>query len=190
MSKIILIIGGKPIELKDKEILRTYENICRINLNMKYKDPESRDIFYVNNHINSNMVKSRIDPKQLKNTIYKFVDLNVLEKFYNMLNKKEYSEIIEQYESGRNTKSNKFLEELGCPYKFSKVPRCGYQAILYFLKNNYKVHVMGFSVKDDNICSYYNDRIIKGPSGCHNHSNEIIILNWLIDNKFIDKVYI
>ena len=74
MSKRILIIGGKPIELKDKEILRKYENICRINLNMKYKDPESRDIFYVNNHVNSNMVKSRIDPRQLKNTIYKYID--------------------------------------------------------------------------------------------------------------------
>jgi len=190
MSKKILILGGRPIELKHKEILETYKNICRINLNIKFKNPESKDIFYVNNHVKDNIVNKRTNPKKLKSTIYKFVDINVLKKFYNMLDKKEYSKIIEQYESGTNTKSNNILSKLKCPYKFNKAPRCGYQAILYFLQKGYTVDVMGFSIKNDNVCTYYNDRKIKGASYCHDHSNEIIILNWLISNKFISKVYI
>jgi len=190
MSKKILIIGGRPLELKHKEILETYKNICRINLNVKFKNLESKDIFYVNNHINTYIVKKRTDPIKLKSTIYNFVDINVIIKFYDMLNKKGYSKIIEQYESGTNTKSNSILSKLKCPYKFNKVPRCGFQAILYFLQKGYTVDIMGFSIKDDNVCTYYNDRKIKGKSYCHDHSKEIIILNWLISNNFISKVYI
>ena len=190
MSKKILVIGGRPIGLKEQNAIKAYKNICRINLNLKYKDPESKDIFYVNNHINARVIKSRIDPKKLKRTIYKSADLNVLIKFYDMLNKKEYSKIIEQYESGRATKSNSILRDLKCPYKFNKAPRCGYQAILHFLQKGYKVDIMGFSIKDDKVRTYYHDPDIKVGMGGHDHSNEITILNWLIDNKFIDKVYI
>ena len=82
MSKKILILGGRPIELKHKEILETYKNICRINLNIKFKNPESKDIFYVNNHVKYNIVDKRTNPKKLKSTCYKFVDINVLKKFY------------------------------------------------------------------------------------------------------------
>jgi hypothetical protein len=190
MSKKILILGGRPIELKHKEILEKYKNICRINLNIKFKNPESKDIFYVNNHVNNNIVKQRTNPITLKSTCYIYIDINVLKKFYDMLNKKEYSKIIEQYESGTNTKSNSILAKLKCPYKFNKAPRCGYQAILHFLQKGFTVDIMGFSIKDDKVCTYYNDREIKGPSCCHDHSKEIIILNWLISNKFISKVYI
>ena len=95
MSKKILILGGRPIELKHKEILETYKNICRINLNIKFKNPESKDIFYVNNHVKYNIVDKRTNPKKLKSTCYKFVDIKEKKKFYNLLDKKEYSKIIE-----------------------------------------------------------------------------------------------
>jgi len=190
MSKKILILGGRPIGLKEKKILDTFDKICRININMKYKNPTKKDIFYVNNHVNSLIVKERLAPQKLKQSSYNFVDLKVLTDYHNMLNNKEYSEIIEQYESGDCKKSNIILKNINCPYKFQKAPRCGYQAILYFLQKGYKVSIIGFSVQDDNICTYYNDRNIKGTSLCHDHSNEIKILNWLITNGFIKKASI
>ena len=136
------------------------------------------------------MVENRIEPSKLKQYPYNFVDLKVLTDYHTMLNNEEYSEIIEQYESGKCEKSNGILKNINCPYTFKKSPRCGYQAILYFLQQGYKISITGFSVQDDNICTYYNNRDIKGPSLCHDHSSEIKILNWLITNEFIKKVYI
>ena len=190
MNKSIIIMGGKPCTLNLSEVIYSFDNICRINFNMKYKTSENKDIFYVNNHVNKLVIKQRIPPLVLKKSNYHYVDIKVLTEFHNILNNKEYGQIIEQYESGEYTLSNNILKKLGCPLQFIKAPRCGYQAILYFLQKGYKVSIIGFSVQDDNICSYYNNRNIKGPSFCHDHSSEIKILNWLITNGFIKKVYI
>ncbi len=186
----IIILGGKPCTLDLTDILYSFDHVCRINLNMKYKTSENKDIFYVNNHVNQLIIKQRIPPLVLKKSNYHYVDLKVLTEFHNMLNNKEYGQIIEQYESGQCTTSNNILKKLGCPLQFIKAPRCGYQAILYFLQKGYKISIMGFSVQDDNICTYYTDRKIKGTSLCHDHSSEIKILNWLITNGFIKNLSI
>ena len=182
MSKSVLIIGGKPSNYNLRELFEKYDIICRINFNMKYKKKTEKDIFFLNNHLYFNTVKQRTKPEELKKHPYSFVDLKVSEDFHNMLNNNEYGEIIKQYESGRNKISNGILEKLKCPHKFLKAPRCGYQAILYFLMNNYDVTIFGFSRENNNDGTYYND---KKPSSAHDFNSEMKILNWLIENKII-----
>ena len=52
----IIIIGGKPCSLNMSDIIYSFDNICRINLNLKYKRSQDKDIFFVNNHLNNFMV--------------------------------------------------------------------------------------------------------------------------------------
>lgn len=184
MSKSVLIMGGKPINIDITNILNKYDNICRINLNTKNKLPEHKDIFYVNNHIYIYMYKNKTDPDILKSNNYYYVNLKVLKDFHNIIKNNEYCEVIEQYESGSNIISNKILEELNCPYKFLKAPRCGYQAILYFLKKNYKITVIGFSKENNkNEKTYYNNN--KKKSIWHDINSELKILNWLYEEEKI-----
>ena len=58
--KNIIIFGGKKINLDIKDIIYSFDTICRINLNLQLKNSSNKDIFYVNHHINQNMVKKRI----------------------------------------------------------------------------------------------------------------------------------
>lgn len=183
MNKSILIIGGKPIDIDYVDILNKYDHICRINLNLKLKKKTGKDIFYVNNHINNFIVKQRLKPEQLKKYPYDFVELKVLKDFHDMLNNKEYSDIIEQYESGTNIKSNKILEHLKCPYKFAKAPRCGYQAVLHFITKGYKVDVMGFSYTNNKNIT---ESCSKSVSNYHDVLSELKILYWLHNNNYID----
>ena len=108
----IIILGGKPCTLDLTDILYSFDHVCRINLNMKYKTSENKDIFYVNNHVNQLIIKQRIPPLVLKKSNYHYVDLKVLTEFHNMLNNKEYGQIIEQYESGQCTTSNNIFIHL------------------------------------------------------------------------------
>jgi hypothetical protein len=180
----IIIIGGKPCSLNMSDIIYSFDNICRINLNLKYKRSQDKDIFFVNNHLNNFMVKKRIDPIKLKQYPYDYVDLKILEEYHDMLNNNEYSEIIEQYESGKNTVSNNILKILGCPLQFIKAPRCGYQAILYFIQKGYKVSVAGFSFINEKNYTVGNGN--KPVSSCHDTKSELKILHWLHENKYVD----
>ena len=184
MSNSVLIMGGKPINIDITNILNNYDHICRINLNTKNKLPENKDIFYVNNHVYIKMYKNKIEPEILKSNDYYYVNLKALKDFNNIIKNNEYCEVIEQYESGSNIISNNILEELNCPYKFTKAPRCGYQAILYFLKKNYKVTIIGFSTENkQNEITYYNNN--KKKSIWHDINSELKILNWLYEEEKI-----
>jgi hypothetical protein len=186
MDKEILILGGLSIDEDKKIIIDSYENICRININMKYKNPQKRNIFYLNNHVYENFLTNKLPLEQLYRT-YKFTELNYIKEFYNMIQNKEYSKILCQYELGTNI-SNRILKNLKCPYMFNKQPRCGYQAILYFLKEGFTINIMGFSVdENDTRKSYY--CALNKPNSCHDWKQEIKILNWLINNKFIKNVF-
>lgn len=185
MSKKIIILGGKMMNTDIKEKLSLFDNICRVNLNLKYKDKTDKDIFYVNNHIYDFIVKRRIKPIELKQYPYDFIPLEVLANFHNMLNNNEYGKILMQYESGKCNESNKILEAISCPYRFIKAPRCGYQAILYFLVNGYDVSICGFSLENKKIKSYYHNNS-KVPSIHHDYNSELKILKWLSDNKYVD----
>jgi len=181
----IIILGGKPCTLDLTDIFYSFDHVCRINFNMKYKTSENKDIFYINNHVNQLVVKQRIPPLVLKKGNYHYLDLKVLTEFHNMLNNKEYGQIIEQYESGQYTMSNNILKKLGCPLQFIKAPRCGYQAILYFLQKGYKVSVTGFSfINEENFTEGNGTKLV--TKCCHDTFSELKILHWLHENKYID----
>ena len=183
MSKSILIIGGKPTG-NISELLNKFDKICRVNLSIQNKLANNKDIFYVNNHVYNNIFKEKKSPNLLKASIYNFVNLQILYDIHKIVKNKEYSEVIQQYESGVNYKSNKILKDLKCPYSFLKAPRCGYQAILYFLLNGYNVSIVGFSKQYKKTEeTFYNKN--KTPAKCHNIESEYKVLNWLIDNNII-----
>ena len=183
MKESIIIIGGKDYDIDTTNIIYSFDKVCRVNLNTKGKSVDKKDIFYVNNHVYLNFIKYKKTLDELKK-IYNFMDFDVLKKFKNVFDNKEYRNIIQQYESGKNNISNDILKSLNCPYKFEKAPRCGYQAILYFLRLGLKVNVIGFSFTDEINITYGNNKL--DVSECHEKYSELKILHWLHDNNFID----
>lgn len=182
MKKTVIIYGGKPINKNISEILYKHDVVCRINMGTKFRVNPKKDIFYTNNHVKYNIFNRKKNLNQLKQ-IYYFCDFKKLEEIYNIVSNHEYKEVIEQYESGINVKSNKILQKINCPHKFLKAPRCGYQAILYFLLKGYKISVIGFSFENEKNITEGND---KGVSECHDTKSELKILHWLHENKYVD----
>lgn len=182
MNKSILIMGGKPNNINCTNV-KNFDSICRVNLNMTYKEAIHKDIFYVNNHVYMNMFINKIQPEILKKGNYHYVDLKKLKDFNNIIKNNEYGEVIQQYESGKNSISNKILADINCPYRFLKAPRCGYQAILYFLNKNYKIYVSSFSFLDE---INETDGNSKHVSDWHDTNTELKVLHWLHENNYID----
>jgi len=186
MEKTVIIYGGKPINKNISEILYKHDVVCRINMRTKFRVNPKKDIFYTNNHVKDNIFNRKKNLNQLKQ-IYYFCDFKKLEEIYNIVSNHEYKEVIQQYESGTNIKSNKILEDLKCPYKFAKAPRCGYQAILYFLLKGYKISVTGFSFENEkNITEGDGAWAASLVSKCHDTKSELKILHWLHENKYVD----
>ena len=174
MNKSILIIGGKPTG-NISYLFHKFDKICRVNLSIQNKSANSKDIFYVNNHVYANIFRNKNPPNLI------LIDI------HNIVKNEEYSEVIQQYESGVNYKSNKILKELKCPCSFLKAPRCGYQAILYFLLKGYNVSIVGFSQQYKKTEeTFYNKN--KKPAKCHHIESEYKVLNWLINNDIIKYI--
>ena len=184
MQKTVIIYGGKPINKNISEILYKHDVVCRINTRTQFRVNPKKDIFYVNNHVKDNIFDRKLNLNELKR-VYYFCDFKKLEEMYNIVSNHEYKAVIEQYESGKNVKSNNILQKMNCPHKFLKAPRCGYQAILYFLLKGYKISVIGFSFKNEkNITEGNNES--PGVSQCHDSKSELKILHWLHENKYVD----
>ena len=207
-EKKILILGDKiqnekyfPPEMFTyaKHIIKMHKNVCRVNLNFAFKEPEDKDIFYVNNNMYNHykeLSRGVLTKKQLhkfemthpgtgnNRKFYK----NIYTKFYEILHKKEYASVICQTEwgGGANTINNKILDKLKCPYKFSKQPRCGCQALLYFISQGYSVSVMGFSFKHEINYTKEGDTAVNSRTD-HKIYEEWKIIKWLHDNNYIDS---
>lgn len=185
MSKSVIIIGGKSTNIQFEKKLDSYDYVCRINMCTKYKrDNNEKDIFYVNNHVYDHLFKFKLGAERLKKSLYHYVELQKLVEMHTIVSNKNYYEVIQQYESGVNTKSNAILKEVNCPFLFKKAPRCGYQAILHYIKKNYKITVSGFSFKQEENITESN--INKSITVCHDPNNEYKILQWLHEKNYID----
>ncbi len=182
MSKSIIILGGKQIDKDITELLYKHDYVCRINASLKDRLDPNKDIYFVNNHVKRYIFDRNIKVEELMKWPYNFLNKDVLTNIWNIARNKEYKFVIEQYESGRNNISNNILKELNCPYEFIKAPRCGYQAILHFLKIGYSVSVIGFSRENINEGTSYHNK--KGSSH-HDRKSEFKVLNWLIEKDII-----
>lgn len=184
--KRILIIGGKEIPVNIKPLIESYEYVCRINTNLYEWNDKQKNILFVNTHVNTNLVKGDRTPEELINTNYWFLKKERINNFRKKT-KREDVKIIQQMDDWTSNfcdKSNKILEIIKCPYRFVKQPRCGYQAILYFILSGYTVDVCGFSFKNENNKSRYTGE--KTVSDCHDTKLELKVLYWLHENKKIN----
>jgi len=184
--KRILIIGGKEIPVSIKPLIESYEYVCRINTNLYEWNDKQKNILFVNNHVNANLVKGDRTPEELINANYWFLKKERINNFREKA-KREDVKIIQQMDDWTSNfcdKSNKILEIIKCPYRFVKQPRCGYQAILYFILSGYMVDVCGFSFKNENNKSRYTGE--KKVSDCHDTKLELEVLYWLHENKKIN----
>lgn len=83
------------------------------------RNNNKKDIFFVNNHVYDYLFKFNLSAEQLKKSRYQYVELEKLIEMKTIINNRNFSEVIKQYENAVNTVSNKILKELKCPYSFT-----------------------------------------------------------------------
>ena len=184
----VLLIGNKIYKhFQFNEILDNFKNNYRFNFALSNKNNGTIcDKIVLNNHVYSTARYGIQAMIQYYKKHLPGVDSNHIIEFYNEL--KKYKSIESQSNEWKNL--NLFLEKIGCPLKFKRLPRVGYIKMIELLMMNIKVFIYGFSVcilpKDDN--HLYNDEYVKKcleDSG-HDHNSEIEILIWLHNNGYVD----
>jgi len=192
MNKII-ILGGKDTSRNLKEKIYSYDYVCRVNMNTKWKNKDEskkKDILFLNCHIYRNFLgRANSGPLSLKNIrdYYPLVDKKTIGELYNGIKDKDFFQCIHNPHLTIKT-SNEILKDIApeCPYKFNGVPRCGMGSILYFLNKphhlSYDITISGFSRSEKFDGTYYSKAKTGFNMGYHHVESEVKILNWLIKN--------
>ena len=149
MQSKVCILGGKPMEKIVLEYSKNFDTRVRVNCNVQGDIDLEKDQFYLNNHVYNNFVKTNKSLEMIKN-LYKYTNKGILEKMFSVI-KKVIKKPLQQKESGKNTFSNNMLKNIGCKNLFKKAPRCGYQAIMYYLELGFRPVVSGFTIKDNEV---------------------------------------
>lgn len=186
----MIIIGNKPyVNLDLNKLIDSFDKNIRLNLGIPgYNNGTKKYIQYLNIHVYDNIIKRK---RNLK-TEYKKMQISdeYLDDFAKKFSVKSYKKVIRQNNS-RKKQYNQFLEKNGCPYKFTKIPRLGCNAIFETLldkTNTEPIYLINFSIDvDGNKNHLYNNKNI--TSNCHNINDEINIIKWLHHNKYIDATF-
>lgn len=178
-----IIIGNKYNNFKNiNNLIDLFKNNTRFNMSLPNKNNGTKyDKIILNNHIYSSLHKS------IENNINKyrsdfFIQEEYIKLFYN--NVKNYNTIKRQYFQDNNH-SNNILEKKGCKLKLKKLPRVGFQEIIYQISQKIFPCIIGFSLQIED-CNHITNKKQNYISKCHNKNNEIEILIWLHNNNFID----
>jgi len=184
----VLLIGNKIYNnFMFNEILDTFENNYRFNMCISNNNNGTKcDKIVLNNHVYASARSGcEYTIQYYKKCLPGVYPMHII-NFYNEL--KKYNLIEPQ--SNQWQKLNLFLNKIGCPLKFKRLPRVGYIKMIELLMMNIKVFIYGFSVcilpKNDN--HLYNDEYVKKcleDSG-HDHDSEIEILIWLHNKGYVD----
>lgn len=179
----MFIIGNKSyINIKLNNIIDHYDKNIRCNFGLSNHNNGTKEyIQYFNVHVYDNYMKYNLE-------IYINDDnREYLLNFINIFDKKKYIKILRQNNSYSNIYNN-YLKHINCPYKFTKIPRLGCNAIFDTLlnlnKENYeKIYISHFSLSMEKNHIYNKNNVI---SDCHNINDEINIIIWLHKNNIID----
>ena len=186
----IIIIGNKPFSsLALDPVIDSFDRNCRCNLGIPYKNNGTKfNLLYLCSHLYNTLVCRAVSKQVFINDpgylpVYK---KNHMDFFYDNWDK--YAPpLVKLADNGRpNTlRFNQFLNKLGCPFTFSKLPRTGYVAIFDFLSKGYEVFVSHCSIIQEDRVSHY---VKEGnyESDCHSKREELLILEWLHKNNHID----
>ncbi len=183
----MLVIGSKKYLLNLSNILDKFNNNIRVNLSLPNENNGSIiDALYVNNHVYQNFYLSKF-PLQIIKKKYSHVDTKIeyLKKLREIIDKKMYTKILCQFESGSCSKENKSLYKLGIKNKLKKQGKCGLQSIIQLLiEGKHKnIIIYGFSLNNIN-----NNTVSIETYNCDGHSDkqEFLILKEMHQKKLID----
>ena len=147
-----------------------------------------KDQLVVCNHINKYFLTQESTWDNINNLYGKEYKEEYLKHFCETFKREDYNDV--KYISAKTPSYNGYLKENNCPYKFSKQPRTGYICIFKEILAGKSPVVFGFSITKETRKSYYvNDcRFVIEDAGnsCHSKEDEISILRWLHENKFVD----
>lgn len=183
----ILIIGNKPfVNLPLDSVVDHFEENCRCNISVPFKNNGTKFHFlYLCCHLYERLVqKSYSKDSFLNDSAYlPHYKQDYMASFYDAWT--QYAPANIKHGNNRGIRFNAILQELGCPFTFSKLPRTGYVAIFDFLSKGYEVFVSHFSIMQEDRVSYY-VKEGKYESDCHSKREELLILEWLHKNNHID----
>ena len=189
MNKII--IGSKPYKkLQVNKVLDSFRRNVRCNMGIpRENNGLVKDELAVCSHIFDNFVSQRSDWETVLK-IYAEYKEEHLRYFYKNFSIEDYNSVWYADASDVNERYNDFLKTSGCPYRFNKQPRCGFVCLLELILSNVKPFVFGFSITNETRKSYYLKdfvfQIENDNKSCHSKQDEVGILRWLHEKKFID----
>lgn len=178
-----ILIGNKYNNFKNiNNLIDLFKNNTRFNMSLPNKNNGTKyDKILLNCHMHSSLSDS------IKNNINRYnthfsIPEEYIKIFFN--NVKNYKTIKRQY-FGNNIYSNNILKDIGCKLKLKKLPRVGFQEIIYQISQKIFPCIIGFSLQVED-CKHI--AVIKQNyiSNTHDKNNEMEILVWLHNNNFID----
>lgn len=186
----LIIIGNKPYyNFPLNNIIDSFERNVRCNLSYPNLNNGTKcDGWALCSHIYNNVIKNPLTEDQLVNYYNGTYNPNKVREFYkNKSDLSEYSFFLEPYSmfDYQQKNWNDVLEQIGCPYRFSRDPRMGYLVLLWALQRNTKIYLSNWSINDEERVTYYvNPGMYE--SKYHEAKDEILILRWLHENGFVD----
>ena len=183
----MLIIGSKKYLLNLSNILDKFNNNIRINLSLPNQNNGNIiDRLYLNNHVYQYFYLSKL-PLEIIKKKYSHVDTKIeyLKKLREIIDKKVYTKIMCQFESGSCCRQNKILNKLDVKNNLKEQGKCGLQCIIQLLKEekHKNIIIYGFSLNNIN-----NNTVSSETYNCDGHSDkeEFLILKEMHQKKLID----
>jgi hypothetical protein len=190
--KEVIIIGNKPYKNLSLDcLLDSFDSNHRCNMSLANKNNGTiHDNLGLCIHLYENLITKKLEPEDFRKEYSNdYKDENVVE-FLKFFEKKNYNRIYLADNFAENTaKFNRMLNDFGCPYTFTRMPRTGYTIIMENLYLGLDVFVSNFSIKDEERVSYYvRDEKYENPM-FHCKDEELKIIRWLHENRKIDASF-
>jgi len=197
----LVIIGNKPYyNLRLNSILDSFDRNVRCNMSMPNINNGTKcDGWAMCDHVYDNIVRNPLTEEGLVNRYKTNYDVDKVREFYrNKPPTTDYSFFLEPHSMDvfRHRNWNIILEQLGCPYKFTKDPRMGYLVMLWALQRDTKIYLSNWSITDEVRVTYYikphqpSARHLKTPTPYevpgHDAKSEVAILRWLHEHNHVD----
>mgnify|MGYP003634877382 FL=1 len=187
-----VIIGNKPYKkLKVNKLLDSFAGNIRCNMGIpKENNGSIKDELAVCSHIFDNFLKQKSDWDTVVKIYGEEYKEEYLKYFYDNFSTEDYNSVWYADASNVCGRYNNFLEHNRCPDRFNKQPRTGFVCVLERVLSGGWPFVFGFSLTEETRKSYYvNDFVFQREDdnrSCHSKHDEIEILRWLHEKKFID----
>ena len=183
-----IIIGSKPYtKFQFNTIIDSFNKNCRCNMALPNNNNGTLyDEQILNCHVSKNIIETPLPLDRFIEFYSKHCTADISKHFYNTFDKNNYNKIMKQ-DLLNPGPMNQLLENMGCPYKFKKMPRVGFNVIYNMLKDNvnYKVYLANWTINpEEKLLNYHH--INESISECHDKQSELKVLRWLHTNKFID----